>query len=418
MSHVLIWKNIAPGSEYDIFRQVDCQEQYKHILKNSTFNVGNRLWFQGIMSAVDTEENTYSFLSSEMSPDYINHSFDFIILPMANIFNAKFTHYLTQFCSILSKIHIPIYVIACGAQADKPEDLDLLIQQIGDLSKRFISTIYDSGGEFALRGHFTKSFFDQLGFSSAVVTGCPSMYQFGPNFTVNNSKTDPANLRPVFNGEISMLSSLFKHYPNSAFMDQDNMFRCLYQEKNMHPTLRDSLSFFCLYDICTSDLLAQDRIKLIPDMFNWRTYLIKEGFNYSFGSRIHGNIMAILSGIPATVIAIDTRTLEMAEFFKIPYIKYQKGHTYSSDELQDLYLKADFNEFNKSYSENYSRYASFLQSHGIVSKINTHNRFFLEEKNYLTPPPCVNQNYYAAVRNQVRYAHPLFQLYKLFRYHS
>lgn len=216
MRRVLIWKKVSPCSEYDIFRGMDCLQEYKW---RSTFNVGNRLWFQGIMSAIDTKENQYEFLSDELTTEAINTEYDFIILPMANIFNSKFRHYLEGFT--FDKIKIPIYVIACGAQADNYESLDMLIDDIGDLSKRFISSVYNTGGEFALRGYFTKEFFERLGFPSAVVTGCPSMFQMGSTFVANGSIKNSKPQKPVFNGNVSILKKLMEQYKGSIFIDQD-----------------------------------------------------------------------------------------------------------------------------------------------------------------------------------------------------
>lgn len=181
MNRVLIWKKITPGGEYDIYRGMDTKQEY---LWQSTFNVGNRLWFQGIMSAIDTNENEYGFLCDGLTPEIINEKFDFVIFPMANIFNRAFRYYLNG--DIFNKINIPVYVIACGAQADSYDDIDALVDDIGNLSKSFISAIYNTGGEFALRGNFTKEFFERLGFHSAVVTGCPSMYQNGRDFVAVN----------------------------------------------------------------------------------------------------------------------------------------------------------------------------------------------------------------------------------------
>ena len=40
--------------------------------------------------------------------------------------------------------------------------------------------------------------------------------------------------------------------------------------------------------------------------------------DFTFGTRIHGNIAALLAGTPSYVFAHDTRTLELAQYFGIP----------------------------------------------------------------------------------------------------
>lgn len=416
MSRVLIWKNISPGSEYDIFRQTDCITQYEMMRKGGTFNVGNRLWLQGIVSAIDTKQNEYSYLTKDMTSEMINSSFDFIVLPMANIFNEKFSESLKNLAETFAKIHIPVYVIACGAQADNYDQLDDLVNQIGELSKKFISAIYATGGEFALRGYFTKEFFERLGFTSAVVTGCPSLYQFGRNFQLNIPKAKKDFSKPIFNGKVAILEQLFNAYPQSVLMDQDVMLHQLMEEKADGPTLHDAFSFFCNFDAYSADLLAQDRICLIPDMYNWRTFLKEQQFDFSFGSRIHGNIMAVLSGIPAVVVAIDTRTMEMADFFKIPHIVHQTGNVYTKAELESIYASMDYTQFNECYAENFDRYAAFLVDHGIVSHVNPSNDFFDTVKEFTPPISCRSTSYYARMAKRICNNRYLFQIIRKLRF--
>ena len=40
----------------------------------------------------------------------------------------------------------------------------------------------------------------------------------------------------------------------------------------------------------------------------------------SIGSRFHGNIAAILSGVPALFLVHDMRTLELCEYFRVPHV--------------------------------------------------------------------------------------------------
>lgn len=137
-------------------------------------------------------------------------------------------------------------------------------------------------------------------------------------------------------------------------------------------------------------------------MYNWSNYLKEVGFDYSFGTRIHGSIMAILSGIPATVAAIDTRTMEMADFFNIPYIKHIPGHSYTPEELVALYNQADYTTFNETYPEKYQVYENFLIQHGIVTHANQHNSFFSEDKAYFAPPDAVNVQYYKEMSRRLK----------------
>lgn len=380
MSRVLIWRRFTPGSELDIFHPTDYSGLYdrvKNEWNGQSQNWGNRLWFQGIYSAVDTGENTYDFLPDVIDPDRINQEYDFIILSLANIFCSEYTYGLRNYTEAFEKIRIPVYVIACGVQADSYDDLNQVIASVGEESKQFMRAIYNTGGEFALRGYFTKEFFDRLGFSSAVVTGCPSLYQVGPDFQVSQEKKAHSQLRPVFNGTIKPFSELLTAYPDSVFMDQCDFFYPLYQPDYLKNTdLRFKMQFFDRYGIPAARFLSEGRIMMIADMNDWSHYLKDNQFNFAFGSRIHGTIMSILSGIPATIAVHDSRTREMAEFFDIPNCFSPKSHVFSEDELLACYDRMDYTSFNQSFREKYIAYERFLKDHGIVKCINTENKFF------------------------------------------
>lgn len=381
MSRVLIWKQTAPGCEYDIFTPTDYDALYDHVQSSwggVCKNWGNRVWFQGIYSALDTGENEYDFITDQIDIDRINSTYDLIVLPMANIFYQGFLEPMRYLTSVFEKIRIPVYVVVCGVQADSYDSLNEIIAAIGGDSARFIRAIYQTGGEFALRGYFTKEFFERLGFSSAVVTGCPSLYQMGPDFTVETRKMDARLLKPVFNGHIPPMAALMQSYPESVFLDQDEFFRPLLQPDYLkEPTLRFRLDFLNQFGMEAAQMLAQGRILMIADTNDWWNYLRDAGANYAFGSRIHGTIMALLSGVPATIVTYDSRTREMAEYFDIPRLQADRSHCFRKEELLEAYAGMDYAVFNRKFRQRFETYERFLTGHGIVSTVNTDNKFFV-----------------------------------------
>ena len=408
MSRVLIWKNTSPNSEYDIFRQNDANEQLRAAFNAPGRNFGNRLWFQGLMSEIDTGENEYIFLNDSQTVDEINNSFDFIICPMANIFNPQYLQAIEDFAKIVSQLKIPFYIIACGIQAKNYDELDSLITNIGDASKRFMSAVYNCGGQFALRGNFTKEFFDRLGFPQAVVTGCPSLYQNGRNFKIERNADK--SLKPAFNGNLRLLSKLQKAYPNSLYFDQDNFVRLIYDVNvATNIDLRFLYEFYRIYGTDAAQLLSEDRIKLIPDMKDWQSFLIEGEFDYSFGSRIHGNIMSILSGVPATVVAMDSRTREMAEFFGIPCLVKNDNKPITNNEFEEAYFTADYRVFNDKYTKNYDLFENFLKSNKIVSRINEKNIFFNNESTN-TEYIGVNIEKFKKIYKKMKHRKPLLKM--------
>ena len=382
MKKILIWRKITPYNELDIFCKTDYTNFFEtckvNFGKGACPNWGNKLWFQGLYSEICCEKENEIVFHDQESIDEINEKYDLIIYPMANFFSVEYRDGMPELARIFNQIKIPVYVIACGAQADRYEDLDQLVSGIGEQSKQFISSIYNTGGEFALRGYFTKEFFTKLGFDSAVVTGCPSMFQLGADFRVNDKKYEISDLKPVLNGKVKYVKEILKRYPQSVLMDQDVYFSCLFDPGyfDQGHSIKKDILFHDYLDSYSATLLSENRIKMIADMGNWFSYLRSEGFNYSIGNRIHGNIMSVLAGIPATVLAHDTRTREMAEFFNIPLYLVKKNETLGISKFEKLYSEADYSSFNATYLDKYNAYQEFLKKHGIISKINDRNEFF------------------------------------------
>lgn len=378
-NRILIWKSITEGNEIDIFNQTDYSNFNNYLI--NTFggncpNWGNKLWFQGLYSEINDGHNKITFRSNE-SIDEINNNYDFVIYPMANFFATQYAPGMESLANTLSQIKIPVYIIACGAQADSYDDLDNLINSIGEPSKKFISAVYNTGGEFALRGKFTKEFFNRLGFSSVVVTGCPSLYQLGKDFQIDNSKVNISSFNPIFNGNFKLYFRAIREFNKSIYIDQDLFADCLYNSSYLDNTsLKCKINFYRNYGIESAELLSKNKIRMIADMNDWYSYIKNGKFNYSFGTRIHGSIMAILAGVPATVLAIDTRTREMAEFFDIPYVLADYKKNFSAEDIYRFYMEADYTKFNQTYQEKYTNYENFLKEHKIVTSINENNTFF------------------------------------------
>ncbi len=414
MSQVLIWKKVFPGSDYDIFNRTDYHSLYEHVQTQwggVCQNWGNRLWLQGIFSELDTGENDYHFLTGKETADEINNSYDFIILPMANIFYRGYVKAMKGLTAIFEQISIPIYVIACGVQADSYDCLERVVSEIGETSSNFIRAIYNTGGDFALRGFFTKEFFSKLGFHDAVVTGCPSLYQLGSDFRASTAKQAASELKPVFNGRVAQLTQVLKAYPESVFVDQCDYYQCLYYPNYLAQTdLRFMLNFAEQFDRYSAHLLSQKRIVMIADMNEWSYFLKMNGFNYSFGSRIHGTIMAILSGIPSTILCCDSRTREMAEFFDIPNYVTDFSSSFSVDNLLKLYERTDYTRFNQTFSDKFQNFENFLSERGIVSHINTENHFFTANETLLFQDAVVNTEQFSGFAKKLDRYWPILRL--------
>ena len=377
MAKILIYKEVVPNGEYDIFRTIDYKKFRNEVDEASCYNVGNRAWLQGIIVALNDGYNELVFLRKDMTADYINSEFDYVVLPMANIFQTRYILAMSNLTEFFSRIAIPTYVISCGAQAPSFDGLKELIESVKQPASEFIKTIYATGGEFALRGFFTKEFFSQLGFNSAVVTGCPSMYQFGSQLKIEK-KPSADLIRPVYNGNLDILGKELLQSRDAVYLDQDQYYGLIFAlNAPEDPMNADKYIKYLVkeYGFDIVKLAMERRAVLFLDISVWMHYLTEKGFNFSYGTRIHGNIVSILSGIPALICACDSRTREMAEFFSIPMIEPAGANK----TLEELYNLTDYNKFNSRFQSNYQRFEEFLIKCGLVKRIGVNNIFHTED---------------------------------------
>ncbi len=317
-----------------------------------------------------------------MSVETINSSFDLMLYPMANIFSLVYAKALGGISEFINKLKIPVFIISCGAQAKNYDELDILVDAVGKESKRFIKAVYDSGGDFALRGYFTAEFFEKLGFHQLNVVGCPSLFQLGKELTISNQKVEKEQFKVALNGSTKIALPLMKQY-DSVFYDQDYLFHILYDRTyyDRHPvTIRNNIRWLKTsgFGAYFPELILHDRIRLLADVWDWQHSLQHEGFCFAFGTRIHGSIIAVLSGIPTVIVDWDSRVREMAELYNIPHIEMHEAMQYAdgTKDLYDLYAKTDYNDFQRTFLQKYQDFNDFLVRCGIVKKMNDHNRFW------------------------------------------
>lgn len=106
--------------------------------------------------------------------------------------------------------------------------------------------------------------------------------------------------------------------------------------------------------------LANER--LFPNMDVWIHELKK--CRFSVGPRFHGNVAAILAGIPALFVCHCQRVREMIEFFGFPsveiekYLEILKVNNYDLSVFEDF---LDYSIFNERYPSLYDNFKEFLK---------------------------------------------------------
>lgn len=335
-------------------------------------NSGNKLFTTAIEKYLYKPDIHVTHYVNSMDIDYINSSFNMVIFPTANIFGKHYIAGLKEYAAFFNKLQIPVYVIGAGIQCKNYLDLSRLKKDIGKESAVFVDAVYHTGGELALRGEYTKQFLDALLSNTSVVTGCPSLYQNGRNLNISNEKVDFDKFRVAMNGSMISINScdLNKIIDDITYMDQDEFCELLYDVKILNRM--SDIRLLWRYSKYGLQLLSKNKVNLIYDIPVWIDYM-KTNFDFSIGTRIHGNIAALLAGVPAMVIAKELRTMELAEFFEIPLVN--DIHISNIRDVYNIYEKLDFSMFNKNFANKFDNFENFLISHNITDFIDDNSKW-------------------------------------------
>jgi hypothetical protein len=355
----------------DPFTPVGAESTLTQDVFNS--NSGNYLFQHSVWKALSidgAELVSNATLSERVPPEpgdarRINEEFDHFVVPMANAFRPEFAPRLDRLSKLLKKVTIPVTVTGIGAQAAHGQGVESLAPISGTV-KKFVGRVLDRSASIGVRGEFTKSYLLSLGFpdESIDVIGCPSLFLHGRDFKVEK-KVDAItldsrlalNLTPEVPGIGAFATSQAERHPNLTYIGQDANDLRLLLWGTPFPHVSDPLVPVHL----EHPIYQADRMRLFLDTWPWYDFLATHDFAY--GTRFHGNVAALLAGTPALLLAHDSRTLELADYHRMPFTPMPE---FTAElKVEDLYESTDMSEFNAALPEGFDRYTAFLERNGL-----------------------------------------------------
>jgi hypothetical protein len=336
-------------------------------------NVGNIAFADAtfrLLSVPGTEVVPNAYLTERAAGDLdyiarVNEEFDVFVLPLANAFRESFLGSLRILTEVLERLTIPVVVVGVGAQAR----LDSQVahsEALVEMTKRFMTAVLDRSAKVGVRGEVTQGYLRELGFgdSHVEVIGCPSVYlrdeagevarkvdAIGPDSLVN------LTLSPYLASFADFVNRAANQYPNLMYVAQraEDLELLLWgREFGASPNPRMPVHR-------RHQLYREDRMRFFLDSRTWLDFNATR--DYSVGTRIHGSVMALVAGTPATLVAHDSRTLEIAQYHEIPYVTLsQIGR---QDTIADLYARSDWTAFNAGKQARFEVLTRFLEANGL-----------------------------------------------------
>ena len=348
-------------------------------------NSGNLVYAYSIYRALMTEgteiDSTYYRIDyTDREIDKINETYDCFIIPLADGFREGFEEKLKAFTAIIKRLKIPVIVIGVGLRAPFEPDLSKGFSFDG-IVKEFMDAVLEKSAAVGVRGQITSDYLSSLGYIEGIhhmVIGCPSMYMFGQDLNIRDTKITKDSFVCINNSTVTPKNVLdfidrsSKEFSNGYFIPQRTKELKLTYFGIPFSVYQDNLNY--PYNM-KHYFYEQDRVRFFINFKEWRSFLSKADF--TFGSRLHGNISSVISGTPSLIIPKDARMREIAEYHNLTKVNYTEIDNDTS--IWDLIERADFKSPLKNQKSNFKNYLKFL-------KINELENIFEDDANPVNTP--------------------------------
>ena len=340
----------------------------KNILGTNSGNLIFSLAAHKTLSTPTQNITMGGYTSKNWDAQQINAEYDYLVLPFANAFRLSWKKTLANYIEVLKNVNIPIIILGVGVQASLNYNFKQL-KPINGLVKNFMDLVLQNSPSVGVRGECTAEYLKYLGYDSESIDiiGCPSMFYYGAHLPLK--KTSPIhkksaiafNASPYVTDIDKIALHNYEYYKKFFYITQNNRDLNALIYKSFPKTKKSSQ----LYDI-NSPIFTNNKMGQFIDPQPWFKFLAKQDF--AFGTRIHGNIAALLAGTPCHVLAHDSRTLELAKYFEIPYSLYPKV---PKDILaEELAAQSDYTQLLKNHPLRFETYQQFLAKHNLDSIFN------------------------------------------------
>ncbi len=330
-------------------------------------NSGNLVFLEAawkLLATRDVEVEPDRLKMSARQADAINERYDVYVIPLANAFRFNYEAALIKMTKLIQRLRIPVVILGVGAQLNTKGETERL-RRMETSVRAFVDAVLDRSEAIGVRGELSAEYLRSLGYRDVVVMGCPSLFLHGDALRVEKrvdrlERDTPIslNVSPYVKQMGDIVMSHVARYPNLTYVAQDlNTLQLLLWGETV-PGADDASG---LPTHTSHPLFRDDKVRYYVDPWPWIRDLASAEF--SFGTRIHGNIAAILAGTPSYVFAHDSRTLELAQYFGIPHRTIWEAPP--DVDAAELFAEADFSSLNDGHAERFARFRAYLARHGL-----------------------------------------------------
>jgi hypothetical protein len=314
-------------------------------------------------------DTNYKNLGYESFVSFVNEKCSHLIFTLANtlLLNDLDGSKYEKPIEFLNRIDKPVVVFGLGIQA---KDINLNAATLPPQAIEFVRILSQKSKLLGVRGKSTKQLLERLcGIKNIHVTGCPSVFSdIKETYQILKNIKNPSGI-PSFSGtryqeekeNLLLQNSIrLKHWliePVNKFnhqfwikvmkgvsnIDDAPYFVKRFINKNSKEEFLDIKNYF------------ETRYQLFRTTREWYRFN-KEFVSFSYGTRFHVNMAALISGKPAIWFTHDERTKELTEFMHLPSLDIEDANKLNLNEplKQDLY--EDFFDHYPNLINNFNEY--------------------------------------------------------------
>ncbi len=332
---------------------------YKSFMEECSGNTGNSYITYALIKELEADFNnihhiksvyTYNFDNSDIDIDFINNTATHVFLVLQDQIRVSESYGLKlpyeKIQNFIGRINKPVIIAGLCANCFEGEGVELYKKLSPELIN-FLKFLSDHCIEIGVRGDFTHEILNKIGIYNVRTIGCPSYFENGRKRLIVK--------KDLFEKDKILVTSGF--YLESLFTNHHVM-QAVEEEKYINPICFNDFRYE--YSDIEFDNFLQNKYHIFTNGDDWKSFA--RTFHLALGSRLHGAIAAINSGIPAICTNQDLRAIETCGYLKIPNYKDITDET----DFLKLYEELNIDEQNAAYPKLYDNYVDFMNKNNLV----------------------------------------------------
>lgn len=369
---------ISPAGKVVGRDSVEWYTNTKEQVLDRYFNIGDMVVYDSTLKLIDYDVVEPMNIIDPTEADISRYkNFDFAIVRASNFVHNQMNFH--KAAEIIEALNIPVYCTGVGGQSadGRPYKLE-------GRTLRFWNVVADRCNLLGVRGTFSADVFLHNNIKNVDICGCPSVFRTRNR---NNFIVKPDVVRDV---AVSLRREVDPTYTTdlegylrtqrNLLLDADRSFRTTFTS---HGEPEEKAFFFkdaARMSAATEQFdgsgwfTSETRAQML-DIYTHRHFFFLKVADYdrfirkqdfAIGLRVHGVLPALANGVPAVMIAYDSRSQELADTHAIPTISLEQAAAMS---VSDAIGQVSFDAFNKVYAARYDKMKFIHEVNGIPHRM-------------------------------------------------